>query len=179
MSKNPTIVANPNWNAKQNTAFERLDAALPVAISYLSGEIPVLDNHTDEMLVDEVGDLKKVKKVFETAEKAHVERLKARMGDRDVLLGDIYEAKYRGSKRTILNQGLCKEVIAAFDEEGIHIQRLLAAIQSGQIKVPENVVLKPFTNATDTEEAIPGESNFEVFHTTSDGGRALYVEVIA
>jgi hypothetical protein len=191
-TKLPSITAKPDWNKAQMTAFERLDSALPVAMSYLSGEIPVMDNHTDEMLVDEVGDLKKAKKLLETAEKAHVELLKVRMNSKerppaededgpqygvDNLRGDIYEAKYRGSKRTILNQGLCKDTIEAFDEEGIHIQRLLAAIKAGQIQVPENVVLKPEAPNPDGG-VIPGETNFRVFHTTADGGRSLYVEPI-
>ena len=178
-SRQPSITQNPNWGKAQVALFERLDAALPVVMAYMSDEIPILDNHTDAMIVDEVGDLKKVKKAVENAEKAHVERLKVRMGTKDSLKGDLYEAKFRGGGRRILNQGACKEFITQADNLNIHLGRLLAAIESGQIEVPENVGLKPEKPGTSAEDPfVSGETNEDEFFTSAAGGRALYVEAM-
>jgi hypothetical protein len=80
MATKPEVIGmNPSWTTAQKIGFNRIKDALPVALGYLSDEMPILDNHTDKMLVDEVGSLKQAKKIIEKAEKAHVERLKARM----------------------------------------------------------------------------------------------------
>jgi hypothetical protein len=175
-SKQPTFTAHPDWSEAQLKAWKRVQIALPIALGYVGSEIPVLDNHTNVMLVDEVGVLKKAKKCLETAEKAHVERLKARMGDADEMGGTEYIATFRGSKRVILKQDACKEAVQKFDDVGVHIGRLLAAIESGQIQIPENVQLQ----ADATREDWPNgfETNDSDFYTTSAGGRSLYVEPI-
>jgi hypothetical protein len=180
MATKPEVIGmNPSWTTAQKIGFNRIKDALPVALGYLSDEMPILDNHTDKMLVDEVGSLKQAKKILEKAEKAHVERLKARMGGADSLKGDAYEATYRGGGRVILNQEACKELIQEATDEGIHLKRLLAAIKAGQIELPQNVLLKDMQPATETEAAIPQETNGPDFFTTAAGGRALYVEPIA
>lgn len=171
--RDDTILANPSWNKAQNRFFGKLRDALPVVMGYMNDEIPLLDNHSDAAIVDETGLVKQVKKAVEKAEKAHVERLKARLGDKDGLKGDSYEATYRGGGRIILNQEKCKEVIAAFDAEGVSITRLLAALQSGQVSLTagaSNVLLN------DPDDDMPAESNRDVFFTSAAGGRSLYVE---
>jgi hypothetical protein len=194
MATKPEVIGmNPSWTTAQKIGFNRIKDALPVALGYLSDEMPILDNHTDKMLVDEVGSLKQAKKILEKAEKAHVERLKARMAGiklplkegeeqkygADSLKGDAYEATYRGGGRVILNQEACKELIQEATDEGIHLKRLMAAIKAGQIELPQNVLLKDMQPATGTEAAIPQETNGPDFFTTAAGGRALYVEPIA
>lgn len=175
-AQNESIVMNPNWTAAQRAYFYRLRDALPILMGYLSSEIPVLDNHSLEQIVDETGVLKQVKKTSEKAEKAHVERLKARMGNLDEKRGETYQAIYRGGSRIILNQEACKAAVAQFDEEGIHINRLLAAIKSGQVDLSNspNVFLKD-----PVEEGATPELNYDVFFTTAGGGRSLYVEPIS
>lgn len=172
-----TIVAHPDWSAAQRTFFFRLKEALPILMGYLAEEIPVLDNMSDQSLVDEVGVLKQVKKTAEKAEKAHVERLKARIGSLDGMRGGAFEATYRGSERVILKQDACKELISKADDMEIHIGRLFAAIESKQISIPSNVFLQeeehPETNVTIME------SNHADFYTTAAGGRSLYVDPIS
>lgn len=179
-----TITAHPDWTNAQKTFFFKLKEALPIVMGYLADEMPVLDNTADYKIVDEVGVLKQIKKPVEAAEKTHVERLKARMGDKDNLRGSTYIAEFRGSKRVILNQEKCKELVAEFDEAEIHIGRLLAAIKSGQIQVPENVVLGEIRTEVVPDDGgepytvvIP-ETNHTDYFTTSAGGRALYVKDI-
>lgn len=169
-SKPAAYTANPSWNKAQKDRFELIQKAIPIALSYMGSEIPVLDNHTDAMLVDEVGLLKQALKPFKDSEAAHVERLKARMGAAQEMRGDEYYAQYTGGARTILNQQACKDIIAKFEEEGIHIGRLLAAILSKQITVPNNV----FLQESDKPE-VPDESNDDDFYVKS-GGAALYVK---
>jgi hypothetical protein len=170
-----SYTANPSWTEPQIKKWDQVQLALPIALGYV-GDIPVLDNHSDADLIDEVGVLKQAKKCIEVAEKAHVERLKARMGNQDKLFGSSYVATYRGGSRIILNQEKCKEVITAFDEEGIHLERLLAALKSGQIQVPDNIKLLP----TKPDPTLDGaELNYDTFFTTAGGGRSLYVEPIA
>lgn len=165
-----TYTVHPNWSARQQMMFHIIQDALPIALAYEAEEIPIMDNHTTEALIDETGLLKSAKKVIEKAEKAHVERLKMRLGDASKKDGYRYKAEYRGSIRTILNQGLCKEMAAAWDEEGIHIGRTLEAIKNGEIVVPDSCILK----LTGGENPID-ETNTAELHITSDGGRALYV----
>lgn len=174
MASQPKFSPHPSYSKGQYQAYMKAQEALPIALSYLAEEIPVLDNHTDAQLVDEVGVLKQAKKTFEKAEKAHVERLKARMGDRDDLTGGLYKAQYRGTKRVILNQEACKALVEQFDEEGIHLGRLLNAIKSGQLQVPQNCFL-----VDPAEEGVAPELNHDDFFTTAAGGRSLYVEPIA
>lgn len=174
-----SIVANPNWKAPQRTFFHRLRDALPVLMGYLEEEIPVMDNHTIQQVVDETGLLKQVKKTAEKAEKAHVERLKARMGDRDSQRGEAFEAVYRGSSRVILNQEKCKEVVAMLDEEGVHLGRLISALKSGQLACPDNVLLQDETGSPGQPDFVPAETNRDTFYTTAAGGRSLYVEPIS
>lgn len=166
MTTTTPIIANPSWTRAQAIAFARIGDAIPYVISYSADEIPVLDNHSLEQLIDETGALKAAKKLVETAEKAHVERLKARLGAKDSHKGDKYEANYRGTKRTILNQGLCKEILEAYDAEGIDIRALLDEIKAGRIDITAEC-------ATSAEN-----SNSQHFHTTSDGGRSLYVTLL-
>ena len=166
------IVAHPDWSAAQNKLFAYFRDALPIVMSYLGSEIPVLDNTSDETLIDEVGLLKQLKKPVEKAEKAHVERLKARLGDKDKADGTAFKAEYRGSSRTILKQEACKELIDQCDEEGIHLLRLIAAIKAGDVAVPPEVLL------IDPSDDAPAESNRADFYTTSAGGRSLYVDPI-
>lgn len=161
-----SLIPNPSWTRAQTIAFGRIVDAIPYVVAYSADEIPVLDNHSLEQLIDETGALKAAKKLVETAEKAHVERLKARLGDKDGHKGDKYEANYRGSKRTILNQGLCKEILEAYDAEGIDIRALLDEIKAGRIDITAEC-------ATSAEN-----SNSQHFHTTSDGGRSLYVTLL-
>lgn len=179
-----SVIPNPAWSLAQNAGWDRVQEALPIALGYLGEDIPVLDNHSDKQLVDEVGVLKQAKKIVEKAEKAHVERLKFRLGSADGLKGDVYEATYRGGGRVILNQEACKEIVAAYEEEGVHLKRLLAAIKSGQVTLPENVILGYKKETIDlgdgtppTEVQVP-ESNNTDFFTTAAGGRSLYVEPI-
>lgn len=158
---------NPSWTAAMKRAYHRVQEALPIALGYLADEIPVLDNHSDKQLVDEVGLLKQAKKTIEKAEKAHVERLKARLGNQDSLTGENYKATYRGSKRVILNQGACKEVMAAFDAEEINIRKLLELVKASELLLPKEVYFEGMSL-----------SNTDFYHTTSDGGRSLYVDPI-
>lgn len=170
---NTSIAAHPDWGVAQNTLFARIAAAVPIALGYAGNEIPVLDNHTNEQLVDETGALKQAKKIFDKAEKTHVERLKARIGHLDNCTGDAYVASFRGGSRVILNQEKCKEFIEECNQEGIHIGRLLEALKSGQLDLPTECILR---DPVGEDEA--GESNNVDFYTTSAGGRALYVEPI-
>lgn len=166
-----TIVAHPDWTSAQRTFFFRLKESLPILMSYLTSEIPVLDNLSDKALVDEVGVVKQIKKTAEKCEKAHVERLKARLGEKDELMGDAYHAQYRGGERIILNQEACREFIEKANEMEIHLGRLLAAIESKQVQVPNNV----FLNQDDPQAP---EFNNPDFFTSAKGGRSLYVEPI-
>lgn len=179
-SKQPeSIVANPNWTTAQRTFFHRLREALPVMMGYLGSEIPVLDNHTLEAVIDETGVLKQVKKVAETAEKAHVERLKTRLNDKDAR-GGTYAATWSGGSRVILKQDACKEFINKADAIDVHLGRLLAAIESGQVQLPNNVFLKEATEGEFASEVdpVPPETNHTDFFTTAAGGRSLYVKPI-
>lgn len=166
-----TIVAHPDWNTAQQMFFQRLRESMPTLMAYLGEEIPVLDNHSDAQLVDETGVLKKVKKTVEKAEKTHVERLKARMGNKKALSGSAYQANYKGTERTILNQGMCKELIQGFEDEGIALTRLLQAIKQGNVKLSSEAFL---TDPVDDDD-IP-ESNMTSFYTTTPGN-ALYVDI--
>lgn len=174
-SKPNAIVENPGWSLAQRTFFQRLQNGLPVLMGYLGEEIPVLDNHSNQQIVDETGLLKQIKKTTEKAEKAHVERLKSRIGDQDSMRGSSFKATYRGSSRVILKQEAAKELVDLCDSEGIHIGRLMAAIKSGRIdlSMAEDVFLKDEADPND-----PGESNRDDFFTTAAGGRSLYVEPI-
>ena len=168
-----SIVEHPSWNVAQRNYFRTLQDALPVVMGYLETEIPVLTNHTDNMLVDETGVLKKVKKVVEKAEKAHVERLKARMGNKKTLRGSVYEAAYRGAERTILNQGECKALIELAEENQLNLKKLVGMVVNQEIQVPNDVWLQ---DDGDTEGSC--ESNRDTFFTTSPGN-ALYVEALS
>lgn len=178
-----SIVAHPDWTGAQRTFFFRLKEALPILMGYLGEEIPVLDNTTDNQLVDEVGVLKQVKKTAEKAEKTHVERLKSRIGDKDSMRGGAYEATYRGSKRIILNQDACKELIQKANDLEINLGRLMAAIESKQISIPNNVFLGEVEKTIAPEDSEPytvtvPETNDTDFFSTAAGGRSLYVEPI-
>lgn len=167
-TKVPTYAENPSWTEAQKKVFHRVNRALPIALGYVGNEIPVLDNHTDKMLVDEVGLLKQGLKPFKKGEAAHVERLKARIGDADSMDGDEYQAVYRGSKRVILNQEKCKETMTKWDDEGIDLDKLLAAIIERKVALPNEVFIGD------------GDPlNHDKHHTTASGGRSLYVEPIA
>ena len=167
-----SIVAHPDWSQAQLKLFGYFREALPLVMSYLGSEIPVLDNTSDEALIDEVGLLKQLKKPVEKAEKTHVERLKARLGDKDSMDGTAFKAEFRGSSRVILKQEACKAFIETCDEEGIHIGRLMEALKKGEITIPPEVLLD------DPSDDAPAESNREDFFTTAAGGRSLYVDPI-
>jgi hypothetical protein len=167
-AKTQTYQENPDWTEAQRKVFHRVNRALPIALGYLSNEIPVLDNHTDAMLVDEVGGLKQALKPFKKAEAAHVERLKARIGDKDGMDGVEFKAEYRGSKRVILNQERCKETMTKWDDEGIDLDKLLAAIIERKVALPNEVFI-----------ADGDLLNTDKHHTTAAGGRSLFVEPIA
>ena len=173
-SANESIPMNPNWSVSQRAFFYRIRDALPILMGYLGTEIPVLDNHSNAQIVDETGVLKAVKKTAESAEKAHVERLKVKMGDADTMRGETYEAQYRGGGRVILNQGACKDLIEKADNLEVHLGRLLAAIESKQVTIPNNVFLRD-EETSDDGLVIPPESNHPDFFTSAAGGRSLYV----
>lgn len=161
---------NPSWSDPQKKVFKAIQEATEIVIPYSGPEIPVLDNHTTTMLCDELGVVKEAKKAFEEAEKILKERFKSRMEGNE-FRGTKYLATIRPSTRVALNQGKCKELLQQFDDEGIDIQRLLAAIVEGKIQVPDDVKL------IDPEEE-GGESNMFKFHS-STGVSSLFVEPIA
>ncbi len=161
-SKVESILMNPSWNMAQQTFFKRLRDALPVFVSYLESEIPVLDNTTTEQLVDEVGLIKQVKKHCEKVEKTHAERLKARLGGEDTR-GSAFQATFRGGTRVILDQGACKALISTCDAVGFDLGKLLKALENGY-EIPEEFRLG--------EE----QKNYGDFFKESEGGMSLYVD---
>lgn len=172
-SKLNSIVENPSWNKRQKKVFTQLQEALPTVMSYASGEIPVLDNHSDAQIVDELGPVKALKKSIETAEKAHAERLKARMDGKKKLDGEDYYAEIRTSERTAINQGLVKEFIDKCDGLQVDIIALLDAIAKKEVAIPNVAFLKVLED--DSEDGETMESNGRHFYSTSQVP-ALYIK---
>jgi hypothetical protein len=181
VAKLATIVENPGWNKKQKKIFGILEAALPTVMSYASGEIPVLDNHSDAQIVDELGPVKALKKAVEAAEKPHGERLKARMNGKKELVGEEYQAEIRTSTRTAINQGEVKAFIDKCDNLQIDIMKLLGAIANKQVTIPNEVFLEVpseevlAAGAVEEDDGTVMESNGKYFYS-STSVEALYVK---
>jgi hypothetical protein len=165
--------ANPSWTEPQKKVHGQIAQAIDIVIPYFGPEIPVLDNHTDEMLCDELGVVKAAGKAFELAENALKERFKARLGQRKLLRATKYEATVRDSTRTALNQGKVKSFLERADEHNIDIQVLLDYVISKQVQVPNDVFF-PEPKEGEEEEQKTNISNF--FSSTPVA--SLFVEPI-
>ena len=160
-----SITENPGWNKRQKKVFATLEEALPTVMSYASGEIPVLDNHSDAQIVDELGPVKALKKAVETAEKAHSDRLKVRMAGKKKLDGEDYYAEIRASERVAINQQAVKDFIEKCDGLEIDVMRLIDVVAKKELVVPNEVFLK----------VIMDESNGKYFYGSTEV-QALYIK---
>lgn len=148
-----SIVEHPGWNKAQRGYFQDLENGLPIVMSYLSGDIPELSNHTDQQLVDETGVLKTLKKGVEKAEKAHVERLKARLDGTPKLRGEEYEASIRNQERYALHQETVKNFIGKADSLEVDLMALLDLIAKKEIALPNSVFLQEVDGVTLSNES--------------------------
>lgn len=158
---------NPSWSEPQRDIFKTLREAEEIVIPYFAKELPSLDNHTPEQICDELGVIKVARKAIEGVEKTISGRFKPHMHEKE-LRGNRYIATKRSSERVALNQGACRGLLEQYDNLGVSLTRLAAAIASGQITVPDNTKLD-----VETEE-----SNTREFYS-STAVEALYVEPIA
>jgi hypothetical protein len=132
---------HPDWSEAQKAKFKVVQEALDIAIPYHGQEIPRLDNNSREQVCDQLGVVKQAAKVLEKAENTLKERFKPLLGDDTELRTSRYEATLKGSVRTALNQGLCKELLAAADGAGLDLNKLMVALGEGQFTVPNGCEL--------------------------------------
>jgi hypothetical protein len=155
---------HPDWSEAQKKKHKVVLEALDIAIPYHGQEIPRLDNNSREQVCDQLGVVKEAAKVLEKAENTLKERFKPLMGSDTELRTSRYEATLKGSVRTALDQGLCKELLSAADGAGLDLAKLMHRLNDDNFVVPDGCSL---ADEASNEQTFFGDTDVKTLKVTA------------